>query len=91
MKEFELVVIPLVQRLIIGVVALCPIPLVRGDCCLALCLSLICEVDIVVALCLASKCRGCVVFERGVVYPRLLYCPKSSVEVPCVGSPVWTS
>ena len=59
--------------------------------CLALCLSLICEVDIVVALCLASKCRDCVVFERGVVYSRLLYCPKSSVEVPCVGSPVWTS
>ena len=23
--------------------------------------------------------------ERGVVYSRLLYCPKSSVEVPCVG------
>ena len=40
---------------------------------------------ILVALCLASKCRGCVVFERGVVYSRLLYCPKSSVEVPCVG------
>ena len=57
---------------------------------LALCLSLICEVDIVVALCLASKCRGCVVFERGVVYSRLLYCSKSSVEVPCVGSPVYT-
>ena len=38
-----------------------------------------------VALCLASKCRGCVVFERGVVYSRLLYCPKSSVKVPCVG------
>ena len=59
--------------------------------CLALCLSLICEVNFVVALCLASKCRGCVIFERGVVYSRLLYCPKSSVEVPCVGSPVWTS
>ena len=40
---------------------------------------------ILLALCLASKCRGCVVFERGVVYSRLLYCPKSSVEVPCVG------
>ena len=52
---------------------------------LALCLSLICEVDFVVALCLASKCIGCVVIERGVVYSRLLYCPKSSVEVPCVG------
>ena len=43
------------------------------------------------ALCLASKCRGCIVIERGVVYSRLLYYPKSSVEVPCVGSPVWTS
>ena len=60
---------------------MCPIPLVRGGCCLALCLSLICEVDIVMALCLASKCRGCVVFERGVVYSRLSYCPKSSLEV----------
>ena len=28
------------------------------------------------ALCLASKCRGCVVIERGVVYSQLLYCPK---------------
>ena len=36
------------------------------------------------ALCLASKCRGCVVIERGVVYSTL-YCLKSSVEVPCVG------
>ena len=43
-----------------------------------------------VALCLTSKCRDCVVFERGVVYSQLLYCPKSSVEVPCVGSPMWT-
>ena len=78
----------------------------RGDCggcvgiplseevncvCLTLYLSLYYEVDIVVALCLASKCRGCIVFEREVVYFQLLYCPKSSVEVPCVGSPVWTS
>ena len=38
----------------------------------------------VLALCLTSKCRGCVVIEGGVVYSRLLYCPKSSVEVPCV-------
>ena len=37
------------------------------------------------ALCLASKCRGCVVFERGVVYSRLLYCPKSSLEVSLCG------
>ena len=64
--------------------AKCLNPLVRGSC-LALCLSLICEVDIVVALCLTSKYRGCVVFEKGVVYSRLLYCAKSSVEVPCVG------
>ena len=52
---------------------------------LAKCLSLYCEVDIMVALCLASKCRGCVVFERGVVYSRLLYCPKSSLEVSLCG------
>ena len=31
---------------------------------------------ILVALCLASTCRGCVVFERGVVYSRLLYLPQ---------------
>ena len=29
---------------------------------------------ILVVLCLASKCRGCVLSERGVVYSRLLYC-----------------
>ena len=37
------------------------------------------------ALCLTSKCRGCVVFERGVVYSRLLYCPKFSLEVSLCG------
>ena len=54
------------------------------------------------ALCLASKCRGCVgiplsvevievVFvESGVVYSYFVL-PKSSVEVSCVGSPVWMS
>ena len=51
---------------------------------LAKCISLYYEVDILVALFLASKCRGCVIFERGVVYSRL-YCPKFSVEIPCVG------
>ena len=35
------------------------------------------------ALCLASSERLYSV-ERGIVYSRL-YCPKSSVEVPCVG------
>ena len=54
------------------------------DCvCLALCLSLICEVDLL-ALCLASKCKGCVVFERGVVYSR--YC---IVRNPQWRFPVW--
>ena len=53
--------------------------------CLAKCLPLLCEVDFVLALCLASKCSGCVVIERGVVYSWLLYCPKSLMEVPCVG------
>ena len=28
--------------------------------------------------------------ERSCVLPNCI-CPKSSVEVPCVGSPVWTS
>ena len=41
---------------------------------------------ILVALCLASKCRGCVVIERGVVYSRLLYCPNSQWRFP-----VWES
>ena len=36
-----------------------------------------------VALCLASSVEVVFVIERGVVYSRL-YCPKSSVEVPCV-------
>ena len=40
---------------------------------------------ILVALCLASKCRGCVIFEKGVVYSLLLYCPKSSLEVSLCG------
>ena len=38
-----------------------------------------------VALCQASKCRGCVVIERGVVYSWLLYCPKSSLEISLCG------
>ena len=37
-----------------------------------------------VALCLASYVEVVFVIERGVVYSRL-YCPKSSVEAPCVG------
>ena len=36
------------------------------------------------ALCLASSVEVVFVIERGVVYSRL-YCPKSSVEVSCVG------
>ena len=66
--------------------------------CLALCPSLICEViDLcwlsaypswlrwfLCWLCIASSERLYSV-ERGVVYSRLLYCPKFSVEVPCVG------
>ena len=47
---------------------------------LAKCLPLLCEVVIV---CIASSERLYSV-ERGVVFSRL-YCPKSSVEVPCVG------
>ena len=38
------------------------------------------------ALCLASKCRGCVVLERGVVYSRLLYCLNPQWRFP-----VWES
>ena len=45
--------------------------------CLALSLSLICEVEFAVALCLTSKCRGCVYKERCcvlsvIVLPQIL-------------------
>ena len=44
------------------------------DCvCLALCLSLYCEVDIVVALCLASKCRGCICWREELCTPGCIY------------------
>ena len=56
---------------------------------LAKCLPLKCEVKIVMALCLTSRCRGCVCKERSCVLPVIVL-PKSSVKVPCVGSPVWT-
>ena len=39
---FGCVGIPLSEEMIVGVLALSLIPLVRGDCCLALCLSLLC-------------------------------------------------
>ena len=55
---------------------------------LAKCLSLNCEVDLV-WLCALPLVRGCIVGERSCVL--LVVLPKSSVEVPCVGSPVWTS
>ena len=42
---------------------------------MSLCLSLIFEVDIVLALCLASKCRGCILLERGVVYSQIIFTP----------------
>ena len=61
---------------------LCDIPLVRGDW---FGIPLLWGDCVWVALCLTSKCRGCVVIEKGVVYSWLLYCLKSSVEVPCVG------
>ena len=57
--------------------------------CLDLCLPLLCEVDFVLVV--PCLCERLYLLERGVVYSRLLYCPKSSMEVPCVGSPVWTS
>ena len=42
------------------------------------------------ALCLASKCRGCVVIEREVVY-SWLYLPQILSGGSLCGSPVWTS
>ena len=49
---------------------------------LAKCLPLLCEVIFVLVVhCL---CERLYLVERGVVYSQL-YCPKSSVEVPCVG------
>ena len=50
---------------------------------LAKCLPLLCEV--VFVLVVPCLCERLYSVERGVVYSRLLYCPKSSVEVPCVG------
>ena len=49
-------------------------PLVRGGYC--------------VGLCLASSER--LYWLREELCTLKLYLPKSSVEVPCVGSPVWT-
>ena len=81
------------------------IPLVRGDCGSGVCiplsievivvvwlstLSLKYEVDSCLALCLASKCKGCILLREELCILKL-YLPKSSVEVPYVGSPVWTS
>ena len=45
---------------------------------------------ILLALCLASKCRGCFCWERSCVLQNC-NCPKFSVEVACVRSPVWMS
>ena len=50
---------------------------------LAKCLSLNCEVNFVVAF-VPCLCERLYSVKRGVVY-SWLYCPKSSVEVPCVG------
>ena len=53
------------------------------DCdCLAKCLPLLCEV--VILLVVYCLCERLYWLERGVVN-SWLYCPKSSVEVPCVG------
>ena len=49
---------------------------------LAKCLPLLCEVVFVLVVhCLCERLYS---IERGVMYSRF-YCPKSSVEVPCVG------
>ena len=57
----------------------------RGDCCLAKCLiPLSVEVIVVVPYLL---CRGCFVGERSCVL--LVVFVKSSMEVPCVGGPMW--
>ena len=79
------------------------IPLVRGDSggCVSIPLSE--EVIVVVWLCAYPSivrlilcglvpcllCRGCICLREELCTPEL-YLPKSSVEVPCVGSPVWT-
>ena len=52
-------------------------------------IPLVREVDIVLALCLASSERLYLLREE-LCTPKL-YLPKFSVEVPCVGSPVWMS
>ena len=68
--------------------AKCLDPLVRGGC-LALCLSLVCEADIVL-VCALPLVRDCI-WLREELCTLKLYLPKFLVEVPCVGSPVWTS
>ena len=67
----------------------CLDPLVKGGC-LALFLSLICEVNIVLVCALSLSVEVVIVGERSCVLSNCI-CPKSSVEVPCVGSPMWTS
>ena len=65
--------------------ALCLSLICEVNLCVALCLSLIGEVDPYLALCLASKCRGYVVLVGEELCTPYYICPKSSVEVPCVG------
>ena len=79
----EFVLESLKCEVIVGCVALSLIPLVWVDLCLSKCLPLLCEVNIVLACALPLSVEF-VLLERGVVYSRL-YCPKSSVEVSCVG------
>ena len=50
---------------------------------LAKCLPFLCEVDFVLVVpCLCERLYS---VERGVVYSRLVYCPKSSLEVSLCG------
>ena len=56
---------------------------------LAKCLFLNCEVDLIWLCALPLSVE--VVLLREELYTPKLYLPKFSVEVPCVGSPVWMS
>ena len=80
--------IPLsVEVIVVGVLAKCSIPLVRGDCCFALCLSLYWEVDLC-GLVPCLLCRGCDCLREELCTPKLYYpnlsgnslCGKSCVD-----------
>ena len=71
---------------------ICWLPLVRGRVCVWnpssvrwIVIVWLMAYPSCVRWCLCASSERLYSVERGVAYSRLLYCPKSSVEVPCVG------